>query len=267
MSLGKSVRLNRLFSHPSGQLCSVAVDHFIGYQRGLPAGLGDLPRTLAAVVAGQPDAVTMHPGMASAVWGPYAGKVPLILQSIIGRPDDSADEQWAVPEDAIRLGADAFATCAFVRGPTEAMHLNRTAEIVRRADALAVPVILHIYPRSYSANSNGEVTISNDPEDIAWAVRCGLEAGVDVIKTPFTGDRASFRDIVSSCPLPVVVAGGPKTNTIEESLDQIRAAMQAGARGATVGRNIWGAVDVTGAVERFKAVVHGERTDELTTTG
>ena len=221
-----------------------------------------MPRTLAKIVAGQPDAVTMHPGAARTLWVPYAGRIPLILQSIIGRPDDSADEQWADPEDAIRLGADGFATCAFVRGPTEAAHLRRTAEVVHRAAALGIPVILHIYPRKYPADAKGTVAISNDPEEIAWAVRCGMEAGVDVIKTPFTGDRSSFRDIVASCPIPIVAAGGPQTSTIEQSLEQIREAMRAGARGATIGRNIWSADDITVAVQRFKAVVHENACDQ-----
>ena len=105
MSLGKTIRMNRLFADPSGRLCSIAVDHFIGYQKGLPAGLRDLPAAIKAIVAGKPDAVTMHKGVALACWEPYAGKLPLIIQSLLGRPDDTADEHIAEPEDAVRLGA------------------------------------------------------------------------------------------------------------------------------------------------------------------
>ena len=72
MNTGKLVRLNRIFSHPSGRLCSVAVDHFIGYGQGLPDGLRHIKTTLAAIVAGQPDAVTMHKGIAASAWGPLA---------------------------------------------------------------------------------------------------------------------------------------------------------------------------------------------------
>ena len=68
MSIGKRIRLNRLFSHPSGRLCSVAVDHFIGYGEGIPPGLAHIRQTLAAVVAGLPDAVTMHKGIAASAW-------------------------------------------------------------------------------------------------------------------------------------------------------------------------------------------------------
>jgi len=90
MNLGKQTRLNRLFSHPSGRLCSVAVDHFIGYQDGMPESLRDLPAIIKTLVAAGPDAVTMHRGVAVSCWAPYAGRIPLITQSSIGRPDDTA---------------------------------------------------------------------------------------------------------------------------------------------------------------------------------
>ncbi|MCX6621393.1 MAG: aldolase, partial [Acidobacteria bacterium] len=113
MALAKSIRFNRLFRHPSGRLCSVAVDHFLGYHYNMPAGLANLPAAIAAIVDGEPDAITMTRGAALACWPPHAGRIPLIIQSLAARPDDTADELLAVPEDAVHLGADAFATCAF----------------------------------------------------------------------------------------------------------------------------------------------------------
>src|SRR3989304_1414898 len=84
MSLGKQIRLNRIFSHPTGRLGSVAVDHFAGYSHGLPPGLADLPETLRAIVDGRPDAITMQKGAALSCWPPFAGRLPLIVQGIIG---------------------------------------------------------------------------------------------------------------------------------------------------------------------------------------
>src|SRR5262245_29999081 len=122
MGLGKQIRLNRIFSHPSGRLCSVAVDHFMIYNEGLPPGLRHIKETLAAVVAGQPDAVTMHKGIAASLWGPYAGKIPLILQTSGVRPDDTGDFQYATIEEAVRLGADAVAVVAYLRNKCEAHY-------------------------------------------------------------------------------------------------------------------------------------------------
>ena len=252
MTLGKRIRLKRLFSHPSGRLCSVAVDHFAGYHQGLHPGLASLEVTLAAIVAGRPNAVTMHKGVALGYWEPHAGVVPLIVQSIAARPDDTADELVAIPEDAIRLGADAFATCAFLRGPTEAAHLRRVADLVRQAETWELPLISHTYPRRFA---DGTVEISYTPEDIEWAVRCGIEMGVDVIKVPYCGDIASYAEIVRNCPVPVVAAGGPQTATLMDALATAVDVVRSGARGMTVGRNIWGFPEITKAVEMFKAVI------------
>jgi fructose-bisphosphate aldolase, class I len=253
MDLGKSIRLARLFSHVSGRFCSVAVDHFIGYQTGLPSGLRDLRSALESIVAGGPDAVTMHVGVAKTCWPAFAGRVPLIIQSIIGRPDDSADEQLCVPEDAARLGADAFATCAFVRGASEAAHLRRVSDFVRDAERLGMPVIVHTYPRRFQGSS---AEVSFAPEDIAWAVRCAVECGVDVIKVPYCGDQAAYAQIVCACPLPVVAAGGPKAATLNDALNMATEVVASGAKGMTVGRNIWGFPQVRPALEAFKLVIH-----------
>jgi class I fructose-bisphosphate aldolase len=256
MNLGKLVRLNRLFAHPSGHLCSVAVDHFIGYPEGLPSGLRHIRPTLAAIVAGKPDAVTMHKGLAASAWAPHAGAVPLIVQSTIARPDDSACEQLATPEDAIRLGADAFAITVFVRGDTEAAHLRTLAEAVREAARYEIPVICHAYPRSF----RDRPAISYDPEDIAWAVRCAVEAGADVVKTPYCGSVAVYAEIVTDCPIPLVAAGGPRSESLESALHTVVEVVQSGARGATIGRNVWGFDNTTATVCAFKAVIHNGAT-------
>jgi fructose-bisphosphate aldolase, class I len=251
MNLGRLIRLSRLFAHPSGRLCSVAVDHFIGYAQGLPPGLRQIKTTLAAIVAGQPDAVTMHKGIASSAWPPYAGKIPLILQSTMARPDDTARQQAATPEDAVRLGADAFAVAAFVRGPTEAAYLRVVADCVREASRFEIPVICHIYPRDVQT---GKIFFT--PEDIAWAVRCAVEVGADVVKTPYCGDVQAYGQIVADSPVPVVAAGGPQSGTLHAALEMMAAVVRSGARGATIGRNIWGFEQITAALRAFKAVIH-----------
>jgi class I fructose-bisphosphate aldolase len=258
MNLGKCVRLNRLFSHPSGRLCSVAVDHLIGYPQGLPPGLRHIVKTLAAVVAGRPDSVTMHKGIAASAWAPHAGAIPLIIQSTMARPDDTARQQVATPEDAVRLGADAFAVAAFVRGLTEADHLRVVADCVREACRFEIPVICHIYPRD---PRTGQILFT--PEDIAWAARCAIEAGADVVKVPYCGDVQAYAQIVADSPVPVVAAGGPQCKTLRQALAMMSEVVQSGARGATIGRNIWGFDQITAAVLAFKAVIHdGKTADE-----
>lgn len=257
MGLGKKIRLNRIFSHPSGRLCSVAVDHFMVYNIGLPSGLRHIKDTLSSIMLAEPDAVTMHKGMAAALWGKYAGKVPLILQSSGVRPDDTAIEQFATVEDAVRLGADAVAVVAFVRGKSEAMFLRAVADTVREGARLEMPIICHVYPR------DGNLNIIYTPEDIAWAVRCIAEVGADVVKTPYCGDKSAHEQITADCPVPLVAAGGPKTDTLRDALQLMADACSVGVRGGTIGRNIWGDTNISGALRAYKAVIHdGKRADD-----
>jgi class I fructose-bisphosphate aldolase len=244
--------MNRLFSHPSGRLCSVAVDHFIGYQKGLPQGLTDLPKAIAAIVEGLPDAITMHKGAATSIWPKYAGKIPLIVQSIDFTANDSVIEVMVTVEEALRLGADALAVAIGVRGPNEGKFLKILATAVEQAAKWDLPIVSHLYPRDFA----GEPKIVFDPQNIAWAVRCGIECGADVIKVPYTGDPESYGQIVASCPVPVVAAGGPKAETLKDALTLMSGVVTSGARGATIGRNIWGFPQVTAAVRAFKAVIH-----------
>jgi class I fructose-bisphosphate aldolase len=252
MAIGKLIRLNRLFANPSGRLCSIAVDHLMGYSEGLPKGLRQIQPTLAAIAAARPDAVTMHKGMAASAWAPYAGAIPLIVQSILCRFDDTAYEVAATPEDALRLGADAIAVVAYVRGNTEAAYLRVVSDQVREAARFDLPVICHIYPRDV----NDGLKISYTPEDIAWAVRCAAEVGVDVVKVPYCGEVAAYAEIVADCPVPVVAAGGPKADTLQAALAMMAEVVESGAQGATIGRNVWGFENITAAVQAFKAVIH-----------
>ncbi|MCL5996545.1 MAG: aldolase, partial [Chloroflexi bacterium] len=200
----------------------------------------------------------MHKGIAASAWAPYAGKIPLIMQSTIARVDDSACEQLGKPQDAVRLGADAFAIAVFVRGATEAAHLATLGKAVREAGRYEMPVICHIYPRTFRERP----AISFAPEDIAWAVRCAVEAGADVVKVPYCGNVASYAEIVEDCPVPVVAAGGPKAGTLETALQMVAEVVMSGACGATIGRNVWGFDNIARTVQAFKAVIHDGKLPE-----
>jgi class I fructose-bisphosphate aldolase len=88
-----------------------------------------------------------------------------------------------------------------------------------------------------------------------WAARIGIEEGVDVIKVGYTGDPVSFRQVVESSPVPVVAAGGPKAKNIREALTAMHGVVEAGGRGATIGRNCWGVIDPASALRAFKGVI------------
>jgi fructose-bisphosphate aldolase, class I len=83
------------------------------------------------------------------------------------------------------------------------------------------------------------------------------------VKTPYCGDIAAFAQIVADCPVPLVAAGGPKASTLRAALEMFGEVVKAGARGATIGRNVWGFEQIGAAIQAFKAVIHdGRNADE-----
>ena len=81
MGLGLDVRLSRLFSHTSGNLFGIAVDHFVGYGNVREGGLSNLPEAVARCVSAGPDTMTMTPGTAKSCWPAQVGKASLIVQA------------------------------------------------------------------------------------------------------------------------------------------------------------------------------------------
>jgi class I fructose-bisphosphate aldolase len=216
-------------------------------------GLGNLPRTIERIVAARPDAVTMFEGTATHCWPPYAGVLALIVQMGCATPDDRIAETLGSVSGAVRLGADAVALGINVRGKTEGYSLRILSNTATEAEHFGLPVIAHIYPRA----SDDSPVIVTDPENVAWAVRCGIECGADIIKVPYPGEPDAFREIVDSCPVPIVAAGGPRTQTFDQALSQAAAAISSGASGLTVGRNVWGhGRDTLAAISAYKLVVH-----------
>jgi class I fructose-bisphosphate aldolase len=252
VGLGTDIRLSRLFAHPSGTLFGIAVDHFVGYGNVREGGLSDLPSAVGQCMRAYPDTMTMTPGTAKHCWPPYVGKASLIVQASYWTPDDRIRDRLATPADATRLGADALAVAIGVRGETEGDFIRWLADAVRDAAAYELPVVAHIYPRDYSDG----VKIVFTPDEIAYAVRVGIETGVDVIKVGYPGDEKAFAQIIDSCPVPIVMAGGPKEPTLRDALAQTHAGMRAGALGAVVGRNIWGDADMERAARAYAAVIH-----------
>jgi class I fructose-bisphosphate aldolase len=201
---------------------------------------------------GRPDYVSIQPGAAKHLWPAYAGKAALVIQAGCFTADDRIRQLIATPEDAVRYGADALAVAIPVRGPHEGEYIRWLTDTVNEAARFEMPVIAHVYPRDFS--DGGKIVFT--PDQIAYAVRIGFETGVDVLKVGYTGDIESFRDTVASCPVPVVIAGGPKTETLLGALTQTADALKAGAVGAVVGRNLWGHGDPVRAAKAFRSVIH-----------
>ena len=251
MSLGKEVRLKRLFNSKSGNILVIALDHAIGW--GVIPGIDDIHKTMEKIVKAKPDAITMLKGTAEKVFRPYAGSIPFILKATTFSPYQPAyDTAVACVDEAVRLGADAIAIGATVCGDRQPELLHQLGEFVRQAYLVGLPTITHIYPK-------GNLIKKEDwykEENVKYAARAGAELGVDIIKTFYTGDKESFTRVVQAVPSNVVVSGGPKLPSLRDIFKMTYDAIQAGAKGVTYGRNVWQADNPVSVIKGLKHIIH-----------
>jgi DhnA family fructose-bisphosphate aldolase class Ia len=261
MFLGKEIRLNRLFNPKTGRLMAVMLDHPI--TRDVLPGLVDIRSTMAKVVAGRPDAITMHKGIAEKVFAPHVREggpgiagVSLILKSsaycVMYHP--YVDTPVAEVHEAVRLGADAISVGVIVGGPEQAVQLTRLGHVSDEAASAGMPLVAHIYPKG------SMIKDSSDADRVAYAVRAGAELGVDLIKTFWTGSAQSFKKVIAACPAKVALAGGDIGTTLEEHLTVIRSALDIGLAGITFGRFVWQHEHPTAVIRALYAMVHEDVT-------
>ncbi|MCD4799997.1 MAG: fructose-bisphosphate aldolase, partial [Methanococcoides sp.] len=97
----------------------------------------------------------------------------------------------------------------------------------------------------------------HDVEYVKHAARIGAELGADIVKTSYTGDPDSFKEVIAGCPVPVVIAGGPQMDTEKEILQMVTDALSVGCKGVAMGRNVFQADDPTRLVNLLSKVIHG----------
>jgi len=99
---------------------------------------------------------------------------------------------------------------------------------------------------------------------VKHAARIGAELGADIIKTNYTGSPETFKEVVDGCPVPVIIAGGPKVNSEQDLLEMIEGSLEAGGKGVAIGRNVFQANNPTDLVRKIAKIVHeGMSAEEL----
>lgn len=243
--MGKAIRLARL-TGPSGCLM-VPLDH--GVSMGAVPGLVDVPTTVGAV-AGLATCVTVHKGLVGRV-APFAPRLGILLHmsaSTDGSPDPLDKQLVASVEEAVRMGCDGVSIHVNVGSQTEARQLAQMGAVAGTCQEWGMPLVAMMYPRG------PQVPKPARPEQVAHAARLGAELGADLVKVPFTGDEASFRQVVQGAGIPVIVAGGPRRDDLGAFLEDLRLARRAGAAGASVGRNVFQADDIRSAMTQVAQV-------------
>jgi len=262
-SMGKALRLGRLFDADSGTSIVLPMDHGVeepGYHElERPAGL------VASLAGAGVDAFLMRRGLASFAASAFAGRAGWVerLTARTGLSPGLDNEMLVVAgvAEALHNGADAVVPTFFLGPDTEAVQLPQLGAIADECNRLGMPLLAEIFPAGGpdAVPYDGPYTV----DDMRVAVRVASEEGADFIKTWYTGDPASFRQVVDYSLVPVLIAGGPKARTERDVLEMVRGAMDGGAAGIAMGRKIWQSPDPAGMVRALAAIIrHGASVDE-----
>jgi len=251
MGIGKSIRMERIVDRESGRSVIVPMDH--GVTAGPIYGLTDMRSAINAVADGGANAVLLHKGIVISGHRGYGKDIGLIIHlsaSTSLGPDPLNKVIIATVEEAIRLGADAVSVHVNVGAETEAEMLEALGVTTQVCEEWSMPLLAMMYPRGKKVKNE------HDPEVVMHAARVGAELGADVIKTNYTGDPDSFKEVIRSCPVPVIIAGGPKADTDAELMKMVEDAISAGASGVSIGRNVFQHKDPADMTRAMSKVVH-----------
>jgi len=248
--VGKTIRLRRIFDQKSGKTVIVPMDH--GISMGPVKGIADIRDTVDKIAEGGASAIVIHKGLV-----PYAGpavgnKLGLIVH-ISASTSISADPNYkrlvASVADVVTLGADAISIHCNIGGGREDDMVADFGLVADECRAVGMPLLAMCYPRGPNVKNQF------DPEAVKHCARLAAELGADVVKTNYTGSIDSFKEVVRGTPIPVVIAGGPKMKSDSDLLSMVYDAMQAGAKGVSIGRNVFQHDDVVGITKALARIV------------
>ncbi|MEM2251236.1 MAG: 2-amino-3,7-dideoxy-D-threo-hept-6-ulosonate synthase [Candidatus Hadarchaeales archaeon] len=255
--MGKRIRLERIIDRKTRKTVIVPMDH--GLSMGPITGLEEMTTIIDKVADGGANAVVLHKGIVRAGHRGRGKDIGLIIHLSGGTslgPDPNWKVQVASVEEAIKLGADGVSVHVNVGAPNEPEQLQMLGMVAEKCSEWGMPLFAMMYARG------PKVQNQHDPELVAHAARVGAELGADIVKTVYTGSVESFRKVVRGCPVPIVIAGGPKMGSDKEVLQMAYEAMEAGAIGISIGRNIFQHRDPTAMTRALAKIVHEGATVE-----
>ena len=240
---GMQNRFARVFRPDTGRTVMLAIDH--GYFLGPTTGLERVDVDIVPLL-GHVDALFCTRGILRSVI-PSAPAVPVVLRAS-GGPSilrDLSDEEIAVDvEDALRLNACGVGVQVFVGGPNETKSVHNMTRLVDSGLRYGLPVL--------GVTAVGKDMV-RDARYFRLATRIAAELGAQMVKTYYVED--GFETVTASCPVPIVMAGGKKLPELE-ALTMAYRAIQQGAAGVDMGRNIFQSEAPLAMLRAVNAVVH-----------
>ena len=253
MMIGKKIRLERIINRHTGRTVIAPMDH--GVSNGPMKGIIDIDKTVESISQGGADAILMHKGIVEQGHRGYGKDIGLIVHlsaSTSLAPNPNNKVIVTSVEKAIQLGADAVSVHVNLGSETESEMLQELGEISETCSYWGIPLLAMMYPRGQKVENE------HDVELVKHAARVGSELGVDIVKTNYTGDPASFKEVVEGALVPVVIAGGPKVDTDEELLQMVKDSIEVGGAGVAFGRNLFQAENPGKITKAISEVVHND---------
>ena len=241
-------RLGRILDPETGRCVMLAVDH--GYFLGPTSGL-ERPGETVAPLLPHADALMLTRGVLRNCV-PAETAPPIVLRVSGGSSilkDISNEEITVAFEDAVRLNVSAVALSIFVGSEYEKETLTNLADLVDQAQEYGIPVL--------AVTAVGK-EMARDARYLGLCCRIAAEMGAHMVKTYLCD---GFEDVVNACPVPIVVAGGKKVPEAD-ALALAHTAVEKGARGVDMGRNIFQSANPVAMIQAVRAVVQENRTPE-----
>jgi putative autoinducer-2 (AI-2) aldolase len=251
MDWGMKNRLSRIIKPETGRALVLPIDH--GYFLGPTRRLEDPWRTVEPLLP-YCDALMLTRGILRSSIKPSAD-IPVVLRvsggSSILSEDLSNETITTSVVEAVRLNASALSLSIFVGSKHEHQTLSNLAALVDDAEDFGIPVL--------AVTAVGRELEKRDARYLALCCRIAAELGARFVKTYYCED---FERVVEGCPVPVLIAGGPKMDTELDALQTTHDALQGGAVGVIMGRNIWQNDHAVAMIRAVRSVIHEGATPE-----
>jgi 3-hydroxy-5-phosphonooxypentane-2,4-dione thiolase len=247
MNWGKKNRMGQIIQ-PDGRALMLAIDH--GYFMGPTRGM-EVPSAALAPLLAHADSLMLSPGiLGTSVPTDFKGGKVLRASggnSILDE-DMSNEEVILTAQQAIRLDASAVAISIYVGAEHQHQTLMNLAQTIADASDYGLPVL------GVTAVGKEMKEKAADKRFLALSCRIAAEFGADLVKTYYC---EGFEEVVTKTPVPIVIAGGPKLDTYEDILRLCHNALERGAVGVDMGRNIWQSEHPAAIIQGVRGIVHG----------
>ena len=245
MDWGMKNRMSRIFNPKDGRTVMLACDH--GYFLGPVSRLEDLRKAIEPLIPYADSLMITRGALRNCIDPKY--NIPIVLRVSGGNSvldEDLSNEGFTVAiEDCLRLNVCAVALSIYIGAPHQHQTLINLSKLINEAQGYGIPVL--------AVTAVGKELEKRDSRYLSLSCRIAAELGANIVKTYYC---EKFEEVIKSCPVPIVIAGGPKLKNEEDALEMAYEAISSGAKGVDMGRNIWQSRWPIPMISAIRGVVH-----------